>query len=34
MKQLALSGLALIAVLVSPSWARQESLTPEEKQKL
>ena len=34
MKQLALSGLALLVLLVSPSWARQESLTPEEKQKL
>ena len=34
MKQLVLSGLALLVLLVSPSWARQESLTPEEKQKL
>ena len=32
MKQLALLGLALLVLLVSPSWARQESLTPEEKQ--
>lgn len=34
MKQLVLSSLALLVVLVSPAWARQESLTPEEKQKL
>lgn len=34
MKQLALSSLALLILLVSPGWARQESMTPEEKQKL
>ncbi|HEX6531339.1 MAG TPA: HEAT repeat domain-containing protein, partial [Nitrospira sp.] len=34
MKPLALSALVLLVLLVSPSWARQESLTPEEKQKL
>ena len=34
MKQLALLGLALLVPLVSPSWARQESLTLEEKQQL
>ena len=34
MKQLALSSLALVLLLVSSSWARQESLTAEEKQKL
>src|SRR5690242_2181124 len=34
MKQLALSSLALFALLVCPAAARQESLTPEEKQKL
>ena len=34
MKQLALSSLALLVLLVSPGWARQESMTPEEKQKL
>lgn len=34
MKPLALSALALLVLLISPSWARQESLTPEEKQKL
>ena len=34
MKQLALSALALLVLLVSPSWARQESLTLEEKQQL
>jgi hypothetical protein len=34
MKQLALSSLALIVLLVCPAAARQESLTPEEKHKL
>jgi hypothetical protein len=34
MKQVTLSSLALLILLVSPGWARQESLTPEEKQKL
>jgi hypothetical protein len=34
MKHLALSSLALLVVLVSPVWARQESLTAEEKHKL
>jgi hypothetical protein len=34
MKQLTLSSLALLILLVSPGWARQESMTPEEKQKL
>ena len=34
MKPLALSVLALLVLLVSPGWARQESLTPDEKQKL
>jgi hypothetical protein len=34
MKQLTLSSLALLVLLVSPGWARQESRTPEEKQKL
>jgi HEAT repeats len=34
MKQLTLSSLALLVLFTSPGWARQESLTPEEKQKL
>jgi hypothetical protein len=34
MKQVTLSSLALLILLVSHGWARQESLTPEEKQKL
>jgi hypothetical protein len=34
MKQLALSSIMLVTLLVSTSWARQESLTAEEKQKL
>jgi hypothetical protein len=34
MQQLALSSLALVVLLVPPVWARQESLTPEEKHKL
>ena len=34
MRQLALSSLVLLVLLVSNSWARQESLTAEEKQKL
>ena len=34
MKQFTLSSLALLVLLVSPGWARQESMTPEEKQKL
>jgi hypothetical protein len=34
MRQLALSSLVLFVLLVSNSWARQESLTAEEKQKL
>jgi len=34
MRRQALSSLVLLVLLVSTSWARQESLTPEEKQKL
>ena len=34
MKQLALSSLALLVLLVSPGWARQESMTPAKKNKL
>ena len=34
MIQLALSSVVLLALLVSTTWARQESLTAEEKQKL
>jgi hypothetical protein len=34
MKQFVLSSLALLVLLVTPGWTRQESLTAEEKQKL
>jgi hypothetical protein len=34
MTQLAFSTLAVLILLVSPTWARQESMTPEEKQKV